>query len=69
MEIAIPCFSTLWRVVIKVGIKLAPCSISISSREDEELVVLFTLEEITKIIFSCDGNKSPNVDEFSMVFF
>ena len=32
-------------------------------------MVLFTLEGIKKVVFSCDGNKSPNVNEFSMAFF
>lgn len=38
-------------------------------REDEELVAPFTIEEIKNVVFSCDGNKSPNADRFSMAFF
>lgn len=36
----------------------------ISAREDEELVTLFSLEEIRKVVFSCDTNKSPGSDSF-----
>lgn len=47
------------------GIEWSP----ISSREDEELVALFTLEEIRKAVFSSDRNKSPGLDDFTMAFF
>lgn len=32
-------------------------------------MVLFAIEEIEKIVFSCDGNKAPGADKFSMAFF
>lgn len=41
----------------------------ISPRKNKELVALFTLEEITKVVFSCDGNKFPSADGLSMAFF
>ena len=41
----------------------------IALREDEELVAPFTLEEIRKPMFSSDGNKSPDLDGFTMAFF
>lgn len=40
----------------------------ISIRENEELAILFSLEEIRKVVFSCDRNKSLGSDGFSMTF-
>lgn len=42
---------------------------TISPREDEKLVDRFTIEEIKKVVFSCNGKKAPGADEFSMAFF
>ena len=41
----------------------------ILTREDEDLVALFTLDEVKKAVFSCDRNKSLGADGFSMAFF
>ena len=40
----------------------------ILSREDV-LVVPFTIEEIKKIVLSCNGNNAPGANRFSMAFF
>lgn len=41
----------------------------ISTREDLELAIPFSLEEIRKVAFNCDRNKSFGPNGFSMAFF
>lgn len=42
---------------------------SIFFKEDDDLVAPFSLDEIKKVVFSCDGNKFSGADGFSMTFF
>lgn len=58
-------FSSLYIQVIKEKLFVEGIDWStISAREDEELVTPFSLEEIRKVAFSCDRNKSPGLDSF-----
>lgn len=57
--------SKVWDKPLLEGIDWSP----ILTREDGDLVVSFTLDELKKVVFNCDENKFSGVDGFSVTFF